>query len=54
MAKQQTFADKAKSKHHGAKIAVKVVKAVKSQKGNYKFQEKFVGIDDISQVNTIK
>lgn len=54
MAKQQTFADKAKAKHKSAKIAVKVVKAVKTDKGNYKFQENFVNIDDISKVDTIK
>lgn len=54
MAKQQSFADKSKAKQRSSKIAVKVVKAVKSQQGNYKFQEKFVAIDDIGQVNMIK
>ena len=54
MAKQQSFADKSKAKGKAAQIAVKVVKAVKTEQGNYKFQEKFVSLDDISQVNTIK
>jgi len=54
MAKQQSFADKAKTKQRATKISVKVIKATKSQQGNYKFQEKFVQIDDISQVNSIK
>ncbi|MFC2133046.1 hypothetical protein ACFLTH_00395 [Bacteroidota bacterium] len=54
MAKQHSFADKAKGKQKAAQIAVKVVKAVKSVQGNYKFQEKFVNIDDISKVETIK
>ena len=54
MAKQQSFADKAKSKQKSAQISVKVVKAVKTGKNNYKFQEKFVNIDDISKVDTIK
>lgn len=54
MAKQQSFADKAKGKQKAAQIAVKVVKAVKTEKGNYKFQEKFVNIEDINQVGSIK
>lgn len=54
MAKQQSFADKAKAKQKSALIAVKVVKAVKTEQGNYKFQEKFVNLDDISKVETIK
>jgi hypothetical protein len=54
MAKQQTFADKAKGKAKQNKVVVKVVKTVKSDKGSYKFQEKFVKLDDVSQVTTIK
>lgn len=54
MAKTQSFADKSKGKQSAAKIAVKVVKAMKTEQGNYKFQEKFVSIDDISKVETIK
>ena len=42
MAKQQTFADKAKKKEKSSLITVKHIKTVKSEKGSYKFQEKFV------------
>ena len=55
MAKQQTFADKAKAKKketHG--VTVKLIKAVKTEKGTYKFNERFVRIDDISKVSEIK
>ncbi|GAB4297563.1 MAG: hypothetical protein Kow0098_21890 [Ignavibacteriaceae bacterium] len=54
MAKQQSFADKAKSKKKSDQISVKVIKAVKSEKGTYKFTEKFVQLDDISKVSGIK
>lgn len=54
MAKQQSFADKAKKKEKAAFITVKYVKTVKSEKGTYKFQEKFVKLDDISKVTTLK
>ncbi|MBZ0177778.1 MAG: DUF4295 family protein [Melioribacteraceae bacterium] len=54
MAKQQTFADKAKAKKKASRVAVKFVKTVKSEKGSYKFQEKFVYLDDVNQVSTLK
>jgi hypothetical protein len=54
MAKQQSFADKAKAKHRSSVVNVKFIKTVKSPSGSYKFQEKFVKIDDISKVTTIK
>ena len=54
MAKKQTFADKAKGKSEKAGINVKVVKSVKTDKGNYKFQESYVKLDDINKVSTIK
>lgn len=54
MAKKQTFADKSKGKGGKADINVKVVKAYKSDKGSYKFQESFVKLDDLSKVSTIK
>ena len=54
MAKQQTFADKAKKKEKASFITVKHVKTVKTEKGSYKFQEKFVQIDDISKVTSLK
>lgn len=53
MAKQQTFSDKAK-KTKVSGVNVKCVKAVKSQGGSYKFNEKFVRLDDISKVTEIK
>jgi hypothetical protein len=54
MAKQQSFADKAKAKHRSAAVNVKFIKTVKSANGSYKFHEKFVKIDDISKIGTIK
>lgn len=54
MAKTQTFADKAKKKGKASLITVKYVKTVKSGKGSYKFLEKFVKLDDISKVTTLK
>jgi hypothetical protein len=54
MAKQQSFADKAKKKHGSSHINVKVIKTVKSANGSYKFHEKFVKLDDVSKVTTIK
>lgn len=52
MAKVQTFGDKAK-KVKSTHVNVKVIKTVKSSSGSYKFNEKFVKLDDISKVNTI-
>ena len=54
MAKQQTFADKSKAKHRAAGVNVKLIKTVKTAKGTYKFNEKFVRLDDISKVTEIK
>ena len=54
MAKTQTFADKAKGKGKAAKITVKFVKTVKTESGSYKFNERFVKLDDASQVTTLK
>ncbi len=54
MAKQQTFADKAKAKKKSEGINVKLIKTVKSSKGSYKFNERFVKLDDISKVTEIK
>ena len=54
MAKVQSFADKAKKVRQQSGVNVKVVKSVKSGKGTYKFNEKFVKIDDISKVTDIK
>lgn len=54
MAKQQSFADKAKSKKKQDGVNVKVIKTVKTDKGTYKFQERFVRLDDVSKVSEIK
>lgn len=54
MAKQQTFADKAKAKKKNEGISVKLIKSVKSSKGSYKFNERFVKLDDINKVTEIK
>lgn len=49
MAKTQTFGDKAKKRSEPVKPNVKFIKTVKTEKGSYKFQEKFVKLDDINQ-----
>lgn len=54
MAKQQSFADKAKGKKKVEGVTVKVIKSVKSEKGSYKFNEKYVRLADISKVTEIK
>ncbi|MCF8261605.1 MAG: hypothetical protein K9J12_12580 [Melioribacteraceae bacterium] len=54
MAKKQTFADKSKGKGKSAQVNVKVIKTVKSEKGSYKFQERFETLDEIGKVSEIK
>lgn len=54
MAKQQSFADKAKKKDKDSLVTVKYVKTIKTNNGNYKFNEKFVKLDDINKVTTLK
>lgn len=54
MAKQQSFSDKLKKKGKSDLVTVKVIKAVKGDKGSYKFNEKLVKIEDISKVSGIK
>lgn len=54
MAKQQSFSDKLKKKGKSDLVTVKVIKAVKGEKGSYKFNEKLVKIEDISKVSGIK
>ena len=53
MAKQQSFMDKAKGKVRSSVVNVKFIKTVKSG-NNYKFHEKFIKLDDISKVTTLK
>jgi hypothetical protein len=49
MAKTQTFQDKTKKK--GSEfISVKVVMTEKSEKGTYKFNERFVKVKDLAEV----
>jgi hypothetical protein len=54
MAKQQTFADKAKAKKKDSGITVKMIKTIKTEKGSFKFNEKFVKLDDINKVTELK
>ncbi|MEN8191572.1 MAG: hypothetical protein ABFS12_02070 [Bacteroidota bacterium] len=54
MAKKQTFADKAKGKAAVAGITVKYVKTIKTESGSYKFNERYVKLDDVSKVTTLK
>jgi hypothetical protein len=54
MAKQQSFADKSKAKKKEVGVNIKVIKALKSDKGTIKFHEKFVRLDDVSKVTDIK
>ena len=54
MAKSKSFADKAKGKKKVDHITVKLIKSVKSAKGTYKLNEKYIRMDDISKVTKIK
>jgi len=54
MAKTQTFADKAKKVRVNNGVCVKMIKAVKSEQGSFKFHEKFVKLDDISKISDLK
>jgi hypothetical protein len=54
MAKGHSFAEKAKGKKKADHISVKLIRTVKTAKGSYKFNEKFVKIDDISKITSIK
>ncbi len=54
MAKTQSFADKNKGKKKEVGVNVKVIRAMKSEKGTIKFNEKFVKVEDVSKVIDIK
>jgi hypothetical protein len=54
MAKQQSFSDKLKKKKKGDFITVKYVKSVKTEAGNYKFNEKFVQLADLNKLSELK
>ena len=49
-----TFADKAKGKKKSDQVTVKFIKSVKTNNGTYKFNEKYVRLDDISKVTQLK
>ena len=54
MAKQQSFQDKLKKKKKSDHITVKFIKTVKTEGGNYKFNEKFVQIEDLNKLSDLK
>jgi hypothetical protein len=54
MAKQQSFADKAKAKKKDTGVNVKLIKTVKTGNGTYKFNERFIKLDDISKISEVK
>jgi hypothetical protein len=54
MAKQQSFQDKLKKKKKSDLLTIKLVKAVKTPNGNYKFNEKFVQVEDITKISDVK
>lgn len=49
MAKKQSFADKAKKKDGGGGEFVKVVKAIKSKDGSWKFRSTMVGVNETNK-----
>ena len=56
MAKKQSFADKVtkqRQKGQALKMVVKVVEAKKSEKGNWKFPERFVKVDDLDELEKV-
>ena len=54
MAKQQSFTDKLKKKKKGDLLSVKFIKATKTASGNYKFNEKFVQVEDLNKLSDVK
>ena len=54
MSKQQSFSDKLKKKKKNDLLTVKYIKSVKTASGNYKFNEKFVQIEDINKISEVK
>ena len=50
MAKQQTFQDKSKKKGGSDLISVKVVMVDKSERGTFEFNERFVKVKDLGDV----
>ena len=54
MAKQQSFSDKLKKKKKSDLITVKFIKSTKTAGGNYKFNEKFVQLEDLNKLSEVK
>jgi hypothetical protein len=54
MAKQQSFADKAKKVKHQTGYNVKVVRAVKSTKGSVKYNVQLVKLGSVDEVANLK
>jgi len=54
MAKQQSFSDKLKKKKKSDLITVKFIKSMKTAAGNYKFNEKFVQLEDLNKLSEVK
>lgn len=53
MAKTQTFGDKLKKGGKADGLNVRVIQGYKSDEGSYKFQERFVRVNDLSEVTKI-
>ncbi|MCB0710924.1 MAG: hypothetical protein KDD67_01195 [Ignavibacteriae bacterium] len=54
MAKQQSFVDKVNKRGAGSDlIPVKVIVASKTDKGSYRFNEKFIKVKDLSEVEKV-
>jgi hypothetical protein len=53
MAKKQTFGDKMSKKVVDTRLNVKVIKHYHSEKGNLKYLERFVKINDLSEIDKI-
>jgi len=54
MAKQQSFSDKLKKKKKSDLITVKFIKSMRTAGGNYKFNEKFVQLEDLNKLSEVK
>ena len=53
MAKKQTFGDKMSKKVVDTRLNVKVIKPYHSEKGKLKYLERFVKINDLSEIDKI-
>lgn len=53
MAKQQTFVSKTAQKEQDDRISVKVIVASKTEKGSYRFNERFIKVKDLNEVEKV-